>query len=191
MPTLYILAGCNGAGKTTVAYTLLPDVVNCIEFVNADEIARGLSPFNVESVAIEAGRIMIQRIDYLMNKGTDFALETTLSTRSYVQTIKRAQALGYQVTLIYSCLNSVELAKERVRSRVVNGGHNIPGDVIERRYGRSLHNLLRLYIPVCDRWLVVDNSLTELRLVAEGSQLDYVIVNFDLWDWLNQYETEH
>ena len=191
MPNLYILADCNGAGKTTVAYTLLPEVVNCVEFVNADEIARGLSPFNVESMAIEAGRIMIQRIDFLMNKGVDFSLETTLSTRSYVQTIKRAQALGYRVTMVYSCLNSVELAKERVRSRVANGGHAIPDEVIERRYGRSLQNLLRLYMPVCDRWIVVDNSLTELRLIAEGSRLDYVIVNFDLWAWLNTYETDH
>jgi predicted ABC-type ATPase len=191
MPNLYILAGCNGAGKTTVAYTLLPEVVNCVEFVNADEIARGLSPFNVESVAIEAGRIMIQRIDYLLNKQVDFALETTLSTRSYVQTIRRAQALGYQITLIYSCLNSTELAKERVRSRVANGGHNIPEDVIERRYARSLYNLLTLYMSICDRWLIVDNSLTELRLIAEGSRLDYVIANLDLWHWLKQHETNH
>jgi len=88
MPNIFIIAGCNGAGKTSVAYSLLPEVVACKEFVNADEIARGLSPFNVESVAFEAGRLMLQRIEYLMMQGVDFAIKITLSTRSYVQLIK-------------------------------------------------------------------------------------------------------
>lgn len=166
MPNLYIIGGCNGAGKTTVAYKVLPEVVSCREFVNADEIARGLSPFNVEGVAFEAGRIMLERIDYLINKREDFALETTLSTRSYIQLIKRVKNLGYDVTLIYSCLDSVELAKERVKSRVEAGGHNIPPDVIEQRYERSLKNLMNLYLSICDTWLVFDNSLSELRLIA-------------------------
>lgn len=111
MPNLYILAGCNGAGKTSVAYSLLPEVVACKEFVNADEIARGLSPFNVESVAFEAGRLMLQRIEHLITQGVDFAIETTLSTRSYVQLIKRVKSVGYHVSMVYTCLNSVELAK--------------------------------------------------------------------------------
>ncbi len=189
MPNLYIIAGCNGAGKTTVAYKVLPEVVACKEFVNADEIARGLSPFNVESVAFEAGRIMLERINYLIGKGTDLALETTLSTRSYVQLIKRVKLVGYEVVLIYSCLDSVELAKERVKSRVENGGHFIPPDVIERRYDRSLKNLSDLYIPICDTWLVIDNSLSELRLVAQGHGLGYFIVNKEIWLWLKTYGT--
>lgn len=189
MPNLYILAGCNGAGKTSVAYTLLPEVVACREFVNADEIARGLSPFNVESVAFEAGRIMLERIDYLIGKRVDFALETTLSTRSYSQLIRRVKPLGYTITLVYSCLDSVELAKERVKSRVEQGGHTIPPDVIERRYGRSLKNLVNLYLPICDTWIIVDNSLSELRLVAEGHGLDYSVVNHTIWFWLQGYGT--
>ena len=190
MPNLYIIAGCNGAGKTTVAYKVLPEVVACNEFVNADEIAKGLSPFNVESVAFEAGRIMLERIDYLIGKQIDFAIETTLSTRSYAQLIKRVKALGYDVTLIYSCLDSIELAKERVRSRVEAGGHNIPPDVIERRYQRSLKNLTDLYVPICDTWIVIDNSLSDLRLVAQGHGIDYTIVNEEIWLWIEEYGTD-
>lgn len=190
MPNLYIIAGCNGAGKTSVAYTLLPEVVACKEFVNADEIARGLSPFNVDSVAFEAGRLMLQRIDHLLKLGVDFALETTLSTRSYVQLIKRVKSIGYQVTMVYTCLDSVELAKARVQSRVADGGHAIPGNVIERRYERSLRNLHKLYLPICDRWIAVDNSLAELRLIAQGRLLDCVIINAELWNWLEQYANE-
>ncbi|GAA4451891.1 zeta toxin family protein [Nibrella saemangeumensis] len=167
MPNLYILAGPNGAGKTTAAYTLLPEVLHCYEFVNADEIARGLSPFQPDTVAFEAGRIMLQRIDHLLQQRVDFAFETTLSTRSYVHTIRRASELGYDVTLFYVWLQSVELAKERVAIRVSKGGHNIPQDVIERRYKRSLENLMSLYLPVCTRTIVVDNSATELQPIAE------------------------
>lgn len=92
---LYIIGGCNGAGKTTASYTVLPEILNCKEFVNADEIARGLSPFNPESVAIEAGRLMLQRIDYLLEKDTSFSIETTLSTKSYVNLVKRAHEKGF------------------------------------------------------------------------------------------------
>lgn len=129
MPNLYIFAGPNGAGKTTAAYTLLPEILEVFEFVNADEIARGLSPFNVESVAFEAGRIMLQRIDFLIAKGIDFAFETTLSTRSYVQTIRRAKEAGYEITLFFVYLSSPEMAVNRVAKRVSMGGHNIPQDV--------------------------------------------------------------
>ena len=101
MPKLYIIAGCNGAGKTTASYTVLPEMLGCREFVNADEIAKGLSPFNPESVAIEAGRLMLQRMDDLLSEGEDFAFETTLATRSYVKFVERAQAKGYFVTLLY------------------------------------------------------------------------------------------
>lgn len=92
---LYIIGGCNGAGKATASYTVLPEILNCKEFVNADEIARGLSPFNPESVAIEAGRLMLQRIDYLLEKDTSFSIETTLSTKSYVNLVKRAHEKGF------------------------------------------------------------------------------------------------
>ena len=148
MPKLYIIAGCNGAGKTTASYTVLPEMLGCKEFVNADEIAKGLSPFNPESVAIEAGRLMLQRMDDLLSEGSDFAFETTLSTRSYVKFIERAQAKGYFVTLLYFWLPTPEQAIERVATRVREGGHNIPSDVIRRQwdkeFDRSLYSPLQL-----------------------------------------------
>jgi predicted ABC-type ATPase len=111
---LYIIAGCNGAGKTTASFTILPEILNCKEFVNADEIAKGLSPFQPEKVSFEAGRIRLKRIDELVKENRDFAFETTLSTRSYRNTIISAQANGYMVTLLFFWLQSIELAKKRV-----------------------------------------------------------------------------
>lgn len=120
---LYIISGCNGAGKTTASYTVLPEVLQCKEFVNADEIARGLSPFNPEGMAIEAGRLMLKRIAELMEEEESFSIETTLATRSYARLVKAAQKKGYKVSLIYFWLNSPELAVNRVRQRVSEGGH--------------------------------------------------------------------
>jgi len=133
MSNLYIIAGSNGAGKTTASYTILPEMLNCREFVNADSIATGLSPFNYESVAFEAGRIMLKRIHQLMEEKVDFAFETTLAARSYISFIRDAKVINYEITLLYFWLSSPELAKKRVAQRVSEGGHNIPADVIERR----------------------------------------------------------
>ncbi|QMW03547.1 zeta toxin family protein [Spirosoma foliorum] len=183
MSNLYIMAGPNGAGKTTAAYTLLPEVMKIKEFVNADEIARGLSPFNVEAVAFEAARIMLQRIEQLMRQGIDFAIETTLSTRSYVQTIRRAQQLGYSVSLYYFWIPSAEVSKERVAMRVSRGGHNIPPDVIERRYARSLVNLTKLYIPVCDYVVIFNNAGIVSDLIATGGiDSEILVLNKDIWE---------
>src|SRR3989304_3948371 len=110
MPNLYIIAGCNGAGKTTASYTVLPEMLNCEEFINADEIARGLSPFNPDKVSIEAGRIMLLKIKKLIMNQHDFAFETTLSTKSYINTIQKAKENMYEITLVYFWLDSVELA---------------------------------------------------------------------------------
>ena len=185
MPNLYIMAGPNGAGKTTSAYTLLPEILDVWEFVNADEIARGLSPFNVESVAFEAGRIMLQRIDYLISKHVDFSFETTLSTRSYVQTIRRAKEAGYTVTLFFVYLSSPEMAVERVAKRVSLGGHNIPSDTIHRRYDRALYNLFNLYLPVIDSFLFINNSGEEPVQVARGGMwMDNIVSNQVLWNYL-------
>jgi len=169
MPNLYIIAGCNGAGKTTASYTILPEMLNCREFVNADSIAAGLSPFNPESVAIEAGRLMLNRIDYLINVEEDFAIETTLATRSYVLLLKKARQKNYQVKLIYFWLRSPEEAKQRVLERVRLGGHYIPEEVIKRRYFRGLNNLFKLYISICDIWMIVNNSLIPSELICEGN----------------------
>ncbi len=171
MPKLYIIAGCNGAGKTTASYTVLPEMLGCREFVNADEIAKGLSPFNPESVAFEAGRLMLQRIDDLLEQKADFAFETTLATRSYTKLVERAHSKGYFVTLLYFWLPSAEQAVSRVETRVSEGGHNIPVDVIYRRYANGIKNLISLYIPLCDYWTIYDNSAPGvIRQIAWGVQ---------------------
>jgi predicted ABC-type ATPase len=169
MPNLYIIAGCNGAGKTTASYTVLPEILNCKEFINADEIAKGLSPFQPETVSIQAGRIMLNRIDELLKANIDFAFETTLSSKSYANTIKEAQKAGYFVNLVYFWLNSVDLAIERVHTRVMEGGHNIPVETIRRRYQLGIENLFNKFIPVVDYWLVFDNSQNPSSLIAEGT----------------------
>jgi len=170
MPNLYIISGCNGAGKTTASYSVLPDMLNCKEFVNADEIAKGLSPFQPDKVAIEAGRIMLNRINELMKQKVDFAFETTLSARTYRLLIKKAQLEDYFVTLIYFWLNSVELAILRVRTRVLAGGHNIPNETIQRRYRKGLENLSKIYLPICNYWLIIDNSEYPPVLIAKAFQ---------------------
>ena len=187
-PNLYIIAGPNGAGKTTASFSLLPDVLHCLNFVNADEIARGLSPFASESVAFQAGRIMLQRIDELLPQKVDFAIETTLATRSYVHLVHRAQNLGYKVHLIYFYLENEEQAIQRVAQRVSNGGHNIPEQDIRRRFKRGIYNLLNLYMPICDSVLIYNNVMTPAKLVARKitQQDDIEAVEPDMWNQLIQ-----
>lgn len=164
---LYIISGCNGAGKTTASFNILPELLNCKEFVNADEIARGLSPFQPEKVSIEAGKLMLKRIDELINSNQDFSFETTLSSKSFLNTIERAKSKGYYTTLIFFWLESVELAKFRVLKRVSEGGHNIKPEVIERRYKAGIKNLFNLYSSKVDSLLIYDNSTVESELIAE------------------------
>lgn len=147
---------------------MLPELLNIKEFVNADEIARGLSPFQPEKVAIEAGKIMIRRIQDLLFRRQDFAFETTLSSRSFVGLIKQAKKINYTVNLIYYWLDSVELAIERVKMQVSEGGHNIPTDTIVRRYHAGLQNFLSLYKDKADYWLLIDNSQNKQEIIAEG-----------------------
>lgn len=181
MPNLYVISGCNGAGKTTASFTVLPEMLNCCEFVNADEIARGLSPFKPDGVAIQAGKIMLKRIDDLLFQQEDFAIETTLTTRSYLNTIKLAQRMHYKVTLLFFWLNDVNLAIKRVETRVLEGGHHIPEDVIRRRYIKGIENLTS-FTALANYWLVIDNSEGEMHFVAEGN-LNKEIAIFDEETW--------
>lgn len=169
---LYIIAGCNGAGKTTASMTILPEVLNCQEFVNADEIAKGISPFKPEEVAIEAGRIMLQRIDYLIELGASFAIETTLATKSYKNLISRAKEKGYTVILLFFWLPSPEMAVERVAARVASGGHNIPIDVIYRRYWNGLYNLFDIFVPIVDYWSLYENGCAMNPVVVNNNVLN-------------------
>ena len=169
---LYIISGCNGAGKTTASYTVLPEVLHCKEFVNADEIARGLSPFNPESVAIEAGRLMLQRIEDLLVKDESFSIETTLATKSYINLVRRAQVKGYTVRLLFFWLNSPELALQRIAERVAKGGHNIPEPIVRRRYVAGICNLFRLFMSEVDSWEIYDNSEYPAVQIARGGKDD-------------------
>lgn len=182
---LYIIAGCNGAGKTTASYSILPTILDCKEFINADEIAKGLSPFQPETVSFEAGRIMLNRIEELLNKEVDFAFETTLATKSFAQTVQKAQSKGYTVTLLFFWLNSIELAKQRVALRVSEGGHNIPLEVIERRYQRGINNLFDLYLPICDNVMAFDNSdKLPVMIFNKTKNTDIEITNNSLFNLL-------
>jgi len=191
MKRLYIISGCNGAGKTTASYTILPEMLNCNEFVNADEIAKGLSPFNPDNVAIKAGRLMLTRITELLESGSDFAFETTLSTRSYVNTVKKAREKGYLVTVLYFWLNSPDLAVERVKIRVKEGGHHIQEETIRRRYDLGIKNMFNLYIPIVDFWMFIDNSKTPFEILAEGQENKEVVKNKLIWNKLKNKYYEH
>jgi predicted ABC-type ATPase len=170
MPRLYIISGCNGAGKTTASYSLLPEMLDCREFVNSDEFAKGLSPFDPSKASIQASRYMIMKIRYLLKKQEDFAVETTLATRTLLKTVKMAQDAGYTVTLLYFWLNSPELAVERVHARVEAAGHDIPEETIRRRYNVGIYYFFNSYAPVCERWILADNSQIPFRVIAEGSK---------------------
>ena len=167
---LYIIGGCNGAGKTTASYTILPDILDCKEFVNADEIARGLSPFNPNSTTIEAGKLMLKRINELLGRDATFAIETTLASRSYINLVRQAQAKGYLVTLIFFWLRTPELALQRIAERVKAGGHDIPTPTARRRYVAGIANLFDLYAPEVDGWYIYDNSVNPRIKVAEGGK---------------------
>lgn len=174
---MYIIAGCNGSGKTTASYSILPEILNCKEFINADEIARGLSPFQVETVAIEASRIMIHRIDEMMKSNKDFAVETTLASRTYKNKIINAQKNGFDVILIFYFLNSIELAYKRVENRVKEGGHNIEKDVIKRRFISGIKNLFEIYIPIVDEFFIYDNTNKLPDLIAFKSSYNVSGIN--------------
>lgn len=168
MPKLYIISGCNGAGKTTASYTILPELLECREFVNSDEFAKFLSPFDPSTASVGASRMMISKVHYLMDRGLTFSIETTLATRSLLGVVREAKNKGYTVQLLYFWLNSPELAIARIKLRVAAGGHNIADDVVRRRYYLGLQYLFDTYIPECERWLLVDNSNSPFSTVAEG-----------------------
>ena len=157
---ILIIAGPNGAGKTTFAREFLPNEANVPTFINADLIAVGLNPFQPENEAMRAGRLMLQMIDERVRAGDSFAFETTLSGRSYAQSIPQWQAQGYRVELYYLRLPSPDVAVDRVGRRVREGGHHIPEDVIRRRFELGWHNFLFLYRDIVDTWELYDNSGT-------------------------------
>ena len=185
---LYIIAGCNGAWKTTASFTILPEIIACKEFVNADEIAKGISPFQPEKVAFEAGRIMINRINDLLNAGEIFAFETTLATKSYRHKIIEAREKNYTITLLFFWLQNIALAKERVKIRVSEGGHNIQEGVIEQRYIKGIKNLFDIFLPIVDGAFIFDNSEGKPELLAQKNvDQSIIIFNEIKFNQLKQY----
>jgi predicted ABC-type ATPase len=174
-PNLYIVAGPNGAGKSTFARLFLPDYADCREFVNADLIAAGLSPFNPESLAIEAGRLMLGRIETLARSKVNFGFETTLAGRGYVPLLRRLRNEGYRIHLFFLWLPDPQLALARVYERVLSGGHSVPEEVVRRRFTRGLANFFHIYETILDTYLVFDSSGDAPRLVAVRLYGNHVI----------------
>ena len=168
-PSVYLIGGPNGAGKTTMALSLLPRFLDTHEFVNADEIARGLNPLNPRSADFMAGRMMIDRIKALIEAKTSFAFETTCAGRHHIQTLQDCAAAGYKITLIFLWLPSPEFAIDRVALRVRQGGHNITKDVIVRRYHAGLRNLINVYLPRADNGFII-------RAAAHQSHQNYAVI---------------
>ena len=189
-PNLYIIAGPNGAGKTTFARKFLPDYAKCLEFVNVDLIASGLSPFDPERAALKAGRIMLEQIHSLAERGVDFGFETTLSGKTYVKVLEEVNKRGYLIHICFLWISDVELALERIRLRVRNGGHHIPEDVVRRRFIRSLPNFLRIYKPLANSWVIFDNSGDIPRMIAIEESGKIEILDRDLFNILITFRVD-
>jgi predicted ABC-type ATPase len=189
-PIVVVLAGPNGAGKSTAAPALLQGALGVAEFVNADAIAGGLSAFNAEGAAMAAGRVMLTRLKALATQHTSFAFETTLASRSLAPWLREIQTSGFAVCLVFLWLSSPDLAIQRVAERVADGGHNIPADVIRRRYAAGLRNFFQLYRPLASMWRFYDASGREPRMMARQVDVGRVQV-YDKRSWerlLAQYQ---
>ena len=188
MPGLYIISGCNGSGKTTSSYSLLPELLECRQYVNSDEFAKSLSPYNPSAASLKAGRFMLMKIKYLMDSGQTFGIETTLATRTLTKLVSRAQAKGYEVTVLYFWLSSPQMAIERVRKRVASGGHNIPEEVIRRRYHLGLKYFFHLYQSEVDYWMLVNNSSSPREVIATGGKdKEQYVTNIEEYQKIQEY----
>ena len=177
---LYIIAGANGSGKSTLASELLPS--ENLDFLNADEVAKEICPQNIESVKIKAGKIVLKKLEKLLNSQKSFAIETTLAGKNHIKTIQKAKNLGYYIVLIYSYLDSPILCENRIKIRVLNGGHNIPKNDIIRRFYRSKENFWNTYKDLVDEWNLFYNGTSEYILVAQSSESKIEIYNENLYN---------
>jgi predicted ABC-type ATPase len=191
MPSnVYLIAGANGSGKTTFAREFLPQFVHCREFLNADLMAEGLSPFEPETAAFRAGRLLLERIKELAAEKKDFGFETTLAGKSYANTLRQMKEQGYAVHCYFLWLPSVEMAVARVAHRVSQGGHNMPVPVIRRRYSLGIRNFFTLYRPLFDSWILYNNSLVPPVKIAYEEQNELAIMNSDLFNRIRS-DSEH
>jgi predicted ABC-type ATPase len=184
MPTknVYIIAGPNGAGKTTFAREFLPKYAHCPNFVNADLIAQGLSPFSPNIVAIKAGKLLLEQIHKLADKEVDFAFETTLAGKGHAAFLKELKEKGYKIHLFFLWIPSKELALARIKERVARGGHSVADEDVKRRFDRSIQNFFNLYKPLSDTWNLFDNSTASPRLIAKEEYGKLVVLDNGLFD---------
>ena len=180
-PTCFIIAGPNGAGKTTFALRYLPQIAGCRNFVNADLIAYGISPFDSLSAQYEAGRIFLREIYANIDKQVDFAFETTLAGRSHINLLKKLRQDGWQIVLFFLWIPDAAFSKSRIRERVKHGGHNIPDDAIYRRFPRVMQNFIKIYIPLCDKVICYDNSRPDPVPVFRQDNKGKHILNQDIY----------
>ena len=183
-PSVYIIAGPNGAGKTTFAREFLPNYADCKNFINADLIAQGVSPFSPEAAAFRAGRLMLEEIDLYANRGESFGFETTLSGRSHLRLIRNLKKRGYELHIFFLWVPTVDLALTRVRARVSEGGHDVPEVVVRRRFDRSIRNFLLHYRPLGDSWTLFDNAGATPAVIAFEKQGSLRIMNREHYDTL-------
>lgn len=185
MKNIYVIAGSNGAGKTTFAREFLPEYAKCNNFINADLIAQGLSPFEPKEAAIKSGKLVLAQICDFANKGLDFGFETTLSGKSYIKIIKELKIKGYCIHLFFLWIPNTKLAIARIKNRVAEGGHNVPDEDVKRRFSRSLNNFFDLYKPLLSSWMLFDNSRVKPELIAKGKNGDLEIFNHSLFNIIN------
>lgn len=185
---VYIIAGPNGSGKTTFAKKFLPDYAKCPNFVNADLIAQGLSPFSPRLAAMKAGRLVLEQIHGLAEKNLDFAFETTLAGKSYLSFLVGLKNKNYSIHLFFLWVPNPELALARIKERVADGGHDVPVADVRRRFHRGIYNLFKFYKPILDSWMLFNNSGTTPTLIAEERERKLSIIDKDLFGRITKIE---
>lgn len=190
-PTCFIIAGPNGAGKTTFALRYLPQIAGCRNFINADLIAYGLSPFDSLSAQFEAGRLFLHEIHANIKKKVDFAFETTLAGRSHISMLKQLRKDGWQIIMFFLWIPNAAFSKSRIRERFKHGGHDIPDDTIYRRFPRVMHNFIKMYIPLCDKVVCYDNSGPKFIPVFEQTGKALHIINQNIYEIIIRQSNEN
>jgi predicted ABC-type ATPase len=183
---IYIIAGPNGAGKTTFAQKFLPYYANCQNFVNADFIAQGLAPFSPQKASIRAGKLVLEQIHYYAAEQLNFAFETTLSGKTYLNILNKFKRNGYKLHLFFLWIPNTKLAIARINDRVAKGGHNIPAEDVKRRFGRSIYNFFNLYMPLIDSWILFNNTGEQPLPIAEGINQQVIIFDQILFEKVKQ-----